>query len=192
LNDTTLRVAFLGRADRVKGIDTLIKAMKTVPSLDAELHLYGVNQGSGDQTYWATLRTMAERDSRIKFLPAVPHENVITLLTAYHVLAVPSRWMETGPLVVLEAFAAGTPVLGSNLGGIAEWVIHEKNGLLIERDDVRGWANAIVRCAENREFLNKLRQGTTQPRSMADVAGEMTRIYREAVAKRADLAAGRS
>ena len=42
----------------------------------------------------------------------------------FDLLAVPSQWMETGPIVVLEAHAVGTPVLGANLGGIAELVHH--------------------------------------------------------------------
>jgi glycosyltransferase involved in cell wall biosynthesis len=179
LLERPLRVAFLGRADKVKGIDTLIKAIRMMPSLDVDLHLYGLTQGSGDQDYWTMLRALAANDPRIQFLQAVPHDQVIALLATYHVLAVPSRWMETGPLVVLEAFAAGTPVCGSNLGGIAEWVIHERNGLLVDLDDVQGWVNAIKRCAEDRELLKKLRQGIAQPRTMTDVAKEMARVYRD-------------
>jgi glycosyltransferase involved in cell wall biosynthesis len=176
-----LRVAFLGRADKVKGIDTLIKAVRGAPKLGVELHLYGITQSIGDQAYRKMLENLAGQDARIKFLPPVPHESVVPLLANYHLLAVPSRWMETGPLVVLEAFAAGTPVLGSNLGGIAEWVTHEKNGLLIHFEDVRGWTDALRRCAEDRRLLRKLREGVKQPRSMADVARDMAQMYRGCV-----------
>jgi glycosyltransferase involved in cell wall biosynthesis len=173
-----LRVAFLGRADKVKGIDTLIKAVRGAPKLDIELDLYGITQSIGDQSYRMTLETLVGHDARIKFLPPVPHEDIVSLLASYHLLAVPSRWMETGPLVVLEAFAAGTPVLGSNLGGIAEWVTHGENGLLVHFDDVPGWTAALRRCAEDRQLLSKLREGVKQPRSMADVARDMARMYR--------------
>jgi glycosyltransferase involved in cell wall biosynthesis len=176
-----LRVAFLGRADKVKGIDTLIKAVRGAPKLDVELHLYGITQSIGDQAYRMTLENLAAQDSRIKFLPPVPHESIVSLLASYHLLAVPARWMETGPLVVLEAFAAGTPVLGSNLGGIAEWVTHGKNGLLVNFEDVPGWTAALRRCAEDRQLLSKLREGVTQPRSMADVARDMALMYRAQV-----------
>jgi glycosyltransferase involved in cell wall biosynthesis len=173
-----LRVAFLGRADKVKGIDTLIKAVRGAPKLGVELHLYGISQSIGDQAYRMTLETLAAQDARILFLPPVPHDRVVSLLASYHLLAVPSRWMETGPLVVLEAFAAGTPVLGSNLGGIAEWVTHGKNGLLVNFEDVPGWTDALRRCAEDRHLLRKLREGVKQPRSMADVARDMAQMYR--------------
>ena len=86
--------------------------------------------------------------------------------------------METGPLVILESFAAGTPVVGSNLGGIAEWVRHGENGLLVGFDDVLGWRDAFKRCAENRQVLVSLRRGVRPPRAMRHVAHEMAHIYR--------------
>jgi glycosyltransferase involved in cell wall biosynthesis len=176
VNSAPLRVAFLGRADYVKGIDTLIKAVKAAPELQIELHLYGVTQdGSG---YRAILESLAAGDARISFLAPVPHENVIPMLAGYHLLAMPSRTMETGPLVILEAFAAGTAVLGSNLGNIAEWIQHEKNGLLVDFEDVRAWTDALRRCAGDRTLLGTLRAGVRQPRSMVDVALEMARMYR--------------
>ena len=173
-----LRVAFFGRADYTKGIDTLIKAVKAAPELKIELHLYGVIQKGTDHGYHTKLELLAGEDPRISFLASVPHENVVPLLSGYHLLAVPSRWMETGPLVILESFAAGTPVIGSNLGGIAEWVRHGENGLLVDFDDVLGWRDAFRRCAENRRILVSLRRGVRPPRLMREVAHEMAHIYR--------------
>ncbi|MGP0094514.1 MAG: glycosyltransferase family 4 protein [Xanthobacteraceae bacterium] len=179
--EAPLRVAFLGRADKVKGVDTLIEAVRARPGLNIELDLYGVAQSVADRGYWTVLQSLAANDPRITFRPAVPHDQVVSLLRRYHILAVPSRWMETGPLVILESFAAGTPVIGSNLGGIAEWVRHEKNGLLVELDDVRSWADALSRCAGDRRLLATLREGVMPPRSMADVAREMAQMYRSHV-----------
>ncbi len=186
-----LRVAFFGRADYAKGVETLISAVKAAPELRIELHLYSVIQGSGDQRYQLELKSLAAQDPRISFLSSVPHEDVISRLAGYHLLAVPSRWMETGPLVILESFAAGTPVIGSKLGGIAEWVQHGQNGLLVEFDSVTGWTDALKRCAEDRTLLATLRAGVKPPRSIKDVASEMLRMYRlpvatEVVAQRID------
>jgi glycosyltransferase involved in cell wall biosynthesis len=173
-----LRVAYLGRFSRGKGIETLIMAVKAAPELDIEVHLYGMTQDSADQSYQTMLRLLSAFDARVSFLPPVAHEQVIRLLANYHLLAVPSHWVETGPLVVLESFAAGTPVIGSDLGGIAELVQHEKNGLLVRFADVRAWTNALERCARDRKLLGKLREGVQEPRSMADVARDMVRMYR--------------
>jgi glycosyltransferase involved in cell wall biosynthesis len=173
-----LRVAFLGRADPVKGPDTLIRAVRSLPDLDIELHLYGVIQSDGDKAFWKSLRRLAKSDSRIAFRPAVPHDEIVSLLKRYHVLAVPSRWLETGPLVILESFFAGTPVIASRLGGIAEKVEEGRNGLLLHPDNIPAWADALHRCARDRKLLSALRKGAISYRSMADVAREMAQIYR--------------
>ena len=174
---TPLRVAFLGRADVVKGIDTLIKAVRAAPDLAIELNLYGVAQSAADERYRAMLKALAGHDARIIFFPPIPHDEVIPLLRGYHILAVPSRWLETGPLVVLEAFAAGIPVVGSDLGGIAEWVRHEKNGLLVDANNIQAWSDALRRCAVDRQLLARLREGIAPPRRMSDVAQEMAQLY---------------
>jgi glycosyltransferase involved in cell wall biosynthesis len=78
---------------------------------------------------------------------------------------------------VLEAFAAGAPVIGSNLGGIAELIENEVNGILVETDSVEMWRQAMRRCSEDRTLIERLRRGIRSPREMDAVAGEMLRIY---------------
>ncbi len=72
----------------------------------------------------------------------------------YDVLAVPSQWLETGPLVVMEAFAAGVPVLGSNLGGIGELVTSGVDGLLVEPASIVAWRTALEALCRDRELLS--------------------------------------
>jgi len=177
VTEVPLRVAFFGRVDKIKGADTLIKAVRAVPEVSIEVHLYGVPQSATDMGYWDTLKSLAAQDMRIKFLPPVSNDEVIPLLRGYHVCAMPARGVENRPLVVLESFAAGTPVIGSNLGGIAELVRHEEDGLLVEPEDVKVWADALRRCAEDRDLLGRLRQGVQLPRPSVDVTQKMAELY---------------
>lgn len=110
----------------------------------------------------------------------VKASEVIETLKGYDGLLVPSQWMETGPLVVLEAFAAGVPVVGSDLGGIAEWVTHERDGLLVT-GELREWlgSQALRRLVSEPELLPKLRAGIRPPRSMREVAEEVRAVYEE-------------
>jgi glycosyltransferase involved in cell wall biosynthesis len=172
---TPLRVCFLGRIDGRKGLGTLVDAMKLIPEVSIELHLYGIGQ-SNVESIWKTLKT-THGDARISFFDAVPHEMVVPMLRNYHVVTVPSQYVETGPLVVLESLAAETPVIGSNLGGIAEWVQHGRNGILVDSKDIQGWADALRRCAQDRNFLESLRQGVKVRRNMRDVANDMIQLY---------------
>jgi glycosyltransferase involved in cell wall biosynthesis len=172
-----LRIAYVGRLDPIKGPDVLIRALRQLPEVPVELHLYGIVQGKAGLAYEQQLRRLAGNDPRIAFLPPVENEQVISLLREYHLVAVPSRVLETGPLVVLEAFAACVPVLGADLGGVAESVQHGVNGLLVEPDSVRGWCQAIQRCVEEATLLAQLRNGIRPPRGMDIVAQEMLTVY---------------
>jgi len=91
---------------------------------------------------------------------------------------VPSQWLETGPLVVLEAHAVGTPVLGSNLGGIAELVKHNVDGLLIPPHDIRAWTDALARLAMDANLLERLRQGIRPVRTIGTEAADTAALYR--------------
>jgi hypothetical protein len=92
-------------------------------------------------------------------------------------IAVPSRGLETGPLVALEAFAAGVPVLGANLGGIAELVQSGIDGFLVPPDDVAALAAAIARFEENPHLVCEMRGRITTPRSMEGVVDDMATVY---------------
>lgn len=177
--NSQLKIAFLGRLDHTKGADLLIRAVRSLPEISIELDLYGIVQDIGNTQYLQYLKNLAKGDSRIRFLAPVPSSDMVSTLAGYHAIAVPSRCIETGPLVVLEAFAAGVPVLGSNLGGIAEKVEHGVNGLLVDVDSIEGWKETIKRLFEDRSILERLRHGIRPPRGIDEVAGEMISLYKK-------------
>jgi glycosyltransferase involved in cell wall biosynthesis len=180
-----LRVAFLGRLDPTKGPDTLICALRALSGRSVAADLYGIAELSGAGRYLAELRRLAGGDPSNRLLPALPHEEMLQCLPSYHVVAVPSRWLETGPLVVLEAFAAGVPVIGSRLGGIAELIRDGIDGMLVEAESVAAWTEAIRRLDEDRAMLERLRRGVRPPRTMDDVADDMMEVYRRLLGRRA-------
>lgn len=186
------RVAFLGRLDPTKGVEILLRAVKGIPDARLTLDIFGIAQGEGGERFARSLRTLAEGDARITFRPPVPATDVVSTLRGYDVLAVPSQWLESGPMVVLEAFAAGVPVVGSRLGGIAELVRHEVDGLLVEPADVAAWKEALQRASSEAELLPRLRAGIRAPRTMDTVAGEMAELYGRLLARPRDAAARES
>jgi glycosyltransferase involved in cell wall biosynthesis len=177
-SDTTLRLVFLGRLDPTKGIDLIVEAMAKLPDLPLQLDLYALPDSASSERL-QQLRNSIEADARIQLHAPRPSHEVVQLLGHYDVLLVPSRWMETGPLVVLEAFAAGIPVVGSNLGGIAEWVISGQNGLLVEAAMPEAWASALAKLHAERDLIPQWRSQIQTPRRMSVVAAEMAAIYRE-------------
>jgi glycosyltransferase involved in cell wall biosynthesis len=172
-----LRIAFVGRFDPTKGIHILVEALRAAPNLNAKLDIYGVVQSEANKRYREQMRILAGSDPRICFRDPIPSVEVVTQLRGYDVLAVPSQWLETGPLVALEAFAAGIPVIGWNVGGIAEIVQHQVNGLLVEPDDPRVWTDTLRMLTKNRVLLANLKAGIRPPRTGTQVAREMLYLY---------------
>lgn len=179
-----LKIVYLGRIDWTKGIDIVIKALKYIPDEAIELDVYGIVQGRNADKYFGKLKRFAKQsDNRIKFLAPVPNADTTSLLRKYHYLVIPSIWMETGPLVVLEAFSAGTPVIGSDLGGIKELVQNHKNGILVPIESVNAWRDVLKKVSRDRELLKELRKGIKPPRTMPDVAREIVPIYNSLISR---------
>jgi glycosyltransferase involved in cell wall biosynthesis len=133
-------VVFAGRLSWEKGVDVLLDAVPLLPP-DVVVHIAGTGPEEED------LHRRAERDGagRVVFHGRLPREGVQQLLASAGVAVIPSRWYENQPLSVLEAFAAGVPVVASALGGLTELIEAGVNGELVEADDAAGLAAAIER-----------------------------------------------
>jgi glycosyltransferase involved in cell wall biosynthesis len=175
--DQELRVGFIGRLEHYKGAHILLEAMGQIPR---EVPIRLIVAGSGTELpYLRTLEAAAEGDARIEFLGPILHDQLPDFLKRIDVLAVPSNYMETGPLVVLEAYAFGIPVMGANLGGIAERIRDGVDGWLLPFDDNRAWAAAMQAAALDRGQVARLAANIRQVRTMAHVASEMAAQYRQ-------------
>ena len=177
-NDQTLAIAHLGRVDAAKGTRLLLEAMSRCPAASIALDIYGVSQDDASRSLLERLEAGARSDRRVRFLPPIAHDRVVTTLATYDAVAVPSQGLETGPLVVLEAFAAGVPVIGSELGGIAEKVRHGIDGMLVRPFDspVR-WADVLAKAAADAVSWRALGRNVRPPRTSDAVADEMLVVY---------------
>jgi glycosyltransferase involved in cell wall biosynthesis len=172
-----VRLAMLTRATPVKGIHVILDALERVPQADLRLDIFALVQSEEEAEYVQRLEQQSKHDPRIRFCSPLAHNDVVDTLRRYHLLVIPSQWLEVAPLVILEAFAAGTPVIGSNRGGIAELVQDETNGLLVGADCVDEWAASLDRLAREPGLIARLRSGIKPPRNMHDVASDMLALY---------------
>lgn len=178
-----VKLAFLGRLDTTKGIDLIVSALKSVQGWDVTVDLYVIASAT-ESVEIKQLRQAIRLDSRLKICDPIPSDRVVDTLKCYDALLVPSRWMETGPLVVLEAFAAGIPVVGSKLGGIAEWVEDGVNGLLVERVAADSWADCFNRLRSDESLLDRLKNSVRKPPSFDSVAEKVAEVYQEVLVQR--------
>jgi len=178
-----IRIGFVGRLEHYKGVHTLLKAMARIPN-NVPIRLLVAGSGT-DVPYLRGLEAAAEGDKRIEFLGEISHDRLAGFLEQIDVLAVPSIYMETGPLVVLEAHAFGIPVMGANIGGIAERIRDGVDGWLLPLDDSAAWAAVMRDLAMNRDKLARFAANARPGRTMTDVADDMASLYREVLNDRA-------
>ena len=178
-----LRMAYVGRLHQTKGLHVALGALRAELDLPVALDVFGIVQDTDGDRYLDELRTLSRDDPRVQFHRPIAADDVVHTLASYDCTIVPSQWLETGPLTVLESFAAGVPVIGSNLGGIAELVTHDRDGWLVPHADRHAWTAAIRRLATDHALMQRLRAGVQPPRSTDDVARDMVAVY-EAVVPR--------
>lgn len=178
-----LRIGFVGGLSEHKGAHLLISAVRLQSeAVPLELKIYG--RTDLNPTYHQRLLQLAGDDRRIRFCGTFPNEQIGRVFAELDVLVVPSVWYENTPLVIYSAQAAGCPVIATNLGGMAEVVEHERNGLLFESRDVAGLASAIGRLAHDRPLLQKLSANAVSPKSISDYVAELKIIYDQVLAER--------
>lgn len=174
--NSPLRLGCFARLDPTKGIDFLVRVIHAIPDAAIELSIYGIPQHDSRPGSEA-LTHLAGGDPRVRFYPALPAAQVLATMSTLDLVVVPSIWLETGPLVVLEAFAAGVPVLGSDRGGIAELVRSGVDGRLLPTGDLNAWSEALSSLAADHEPVHLWKKGVRYPRTMATVAEEMSHHY---------------
>jgi glycosyltransferase involved in cell wall biosynthesis len=136
-------VLYLGVISPRKGLGELFTASEALlaDGLEHELVLAGGNPEEGEAVI-ARVRESAPRHAR--FLGPVPHTAVPDLLVGADVLCLPS-WVEAAPISVLEAMAAGLPVVASEVGDIPDMVVDGDTGLLVPPRDAIMLQRALAR-----------------------------------------------
>ena len=94
-------------------------------------------------------------------------------------VVVPSVWWENAPLVILEAFRHGRPVICGGIGGMAEMVRDGVDGLHAPVGDPAGLAAVLRRAAERPEMWDRLASGILPPKTIAQVAEDHLSLYQE-------------
>lgn len=181
-----LRVGFIGTLGPHKGCDLLVRAFKRLPAgVEATLTIHGNLERF--RSFVAELKGLAGEDPRIRFAGTFPPGEIGRVLSETDVLVVPSRWYENTPLVVYSAFAAGCPVVATDLGGLSEVVRHGVNGLLFGLEDVDGLARQLRRLGEEPGLLEELRAGIGPVKTVGENARELEELYASLLEERSGV-----
>ncbi len=179
-----LRFGFIGTLFEHKGPDLLIKAFQSLAAdCKAELKIYGdLNQFSD---YGNTLTRLVAADSaskdKIHFMGTFPNSQLGDVLQNMDVLVVPSRWYENTPLVIQSALATKTPLIVTNLGGMAELIRHGFNGFVFELNNVNSLAEQMKQLLADPELLERMRDNIAPERTVPQMVDDIESVYRDAL-----------
>jgi glycosyltransferase involved in cell wall biosynthesis len=187
-----VRVLFVGRGDPRKGLGTLIAALETVPAIT--LDLVGIEGDDvdalrSDATAADGLDGLDGLDGRIVIHGRVSDEQRRRLLDDADILCAPSLGGESFGLVLVEAMAAGVPVIASAIPGYADVV--GDAGVMVPPGDVPALATALRRLADDALLRDRLRAAGITAAARFDWSSVAPRIidaYETATARHADIA----
>ena len=146
----TIDITYIGNLGKHKGVDTLINAFKSISNMNIKLHIIG--KGYDEEEF----KELAKNDDRIFFHGFVDNKDIVDYYEMTNVLVIPSICYDNSPLVVYESFSTGTPVIGSDIGGIPELIIEDYNGYLFEAGNSDSLKEKLVKVINDKELLKNL------------------------------------
>lgn len=163
---------------RHKGADLLVTAWgKLQGDRPRRLTLHGSDEA--EAAYGRHLRRMLSKVEFASWPGQFGRDELWDVLSDTDALVVPSRWVENSPNTILEAQAVGVPIVGSNLGGVAELVEHDHNGLLFEVDDADDLAWQLQRLLDEPDLLVRLRANAMPFKSLDQAIDEIVGVYQQ-------------
>lgn len=148
---------FVGRLSAEKGVGTLLQAWK---SIDVSLAI------AGDGPLAEPLRETVTGMSSARWLGRLSPENVTEAMRSAELLIMPSEWYEGFPMVLVEAFSCGLPVIASRLGGMAEIIEDGVTGLHFTPGDAE-------------DLTNKVRWAAAHPKEMRAMGRQARQTYEQ-------------
>ncbi len=175
--ETPLNLAFIGRANYWKGIDTLTQ---TIPALfERNPHVTLTLFGTGEPAERTLARFPDSMHARIKAVPAYDNQHLPGLLASCHILAFPSIY-EGFPLSPLEAMACGLVPVVSDIGGLRAFVRNGDNGVIVPPGDAVALDAALQALLDDPArwaMLRRRARETALDYSWSRVADRFERLY---------------
>jgi glycosyltransferase involved in cell wall biosynthesis len=184
VDENDIVLALIGRLHKQKGHLLLLKALPFILPEAPRIKVIFCGEGE-EETF---LRGMVENmglAGHVRFLGII--ENASRILPLVDILVLPSHW-EGMPHVVLEAMAAGRPVVASRIEGLDELVEDGKTGLLFLSGDPRSLAEALLKLINNSELARNLgkaaRERVMKKFQLKETVQNTVRLYQKLLAEK--------
>lgn len=147
LDNNGFRILAVGSLTAQKDHATLISALGMLARIGVQFTATIIGQGSLQET----LQAHVEREGiveKVRFSGALPHDAVLREYENADVFVLSSRW-EGSPNTVLEAMAAGLPVVATHVGGVSDFVLDQETGILVQPGEPEAISRALASLARD-------------------------------------------
>ncbi|OYX78613.1 MAG: hypothetical protein B7Y82_00010 [Sphingomonadales bacterium 32-65-25] len=173
---TRNRFGFFGQINPFKGVALLLEGLaglRKSQRRDILVEIHGSNlegQAPEFRERIANLRAPLEAEGCLQWIGPYEPFQMAERMAAVDWVVIPSIWWENSPLVIQEAFTFGRPLIGSNIGGMAEKIRHGINGVHVPVGNARAWGETLHHLAGTTDEWERLRAGITPPITHAECA----------------------
>ena len=152
--DGYINLLWVGRLDKRKGLKYLLEAYGSLKWNYPKLRLIVVGPGEPDGDCY---RIISERNLQdITFVGSVSDKTKASFYKTADIYCSPATGNESFGIVLIEAMAAGTPIVATNIAGYSSVITNEKNGLLVSPKNSHEIAKSISRIIEDKKLTKKL------------------------------------
>ncbi len=179
---------FIGRLEKEKGVDVLLDAMKSIVNYDPNVNLNIIGSG-GEYKNIKSLIKKLNLNKNVKLLGYLERDKIAHFLKVSTLLIIPSVYEEPFGIVGIEALSVGRPVVGSNIGGISEW-LNSSCGVLVKPNDPKLLAEVILKQLSNKKRLDDLSKKAHQESikySMKSHSIKISSLYEEVIRNYLDI-----
>jgi glycosyltransferase involved in cell wall biosynthesis len=148
-------ITYVGRLEKFKGVDYLIKAIPEIVKKIPDTQLFIAGTGDHENELKKIAKGLNIED-HIKFLGQQNRSQLYELYKRSAMIVVPSIWPEPFGKVGIEAMSVGRPVIASDVGGISEWLINEKTGYLVTPGKSEAITSAALKLFGDRTKLEHM------------------------------------
>ena len=128
---------FVGRLDKLKGINILLEAWKEIKDFDL------IICGTGPEEEWCKKFIEEKGISNVQMLGFVENEKVMSIISESKALLLPTQCYEGFPMTIVESLACGTPIIGSDIGNVGSLIEEGVTGLKFKYNSVESLSKIV-------------------------------------------------
>lgn len=171
-------IGIVGRITPLKGHDTFLKAMANVVRLFPNVKIFVAGDApQSKMDYFKNLVKLTRQLGLSEYVEFIGYtKDIPALMQKLDILVLSTRVPEGFGRVIIEAFASGTCVVSTKVGGVVDIIDHEENGMLVQKDNPLEMSQAVIKLLSDRDFAFKLAENA---RLKTEKCFTLDKLYQE-------------